>query len=40
MREFLNDENSLFDRNTIIEKAMVGKFYFLNAKTVVIYHQK
>ena len=27
MREFLNDENSLFDRNTIIEKTMVGKFY-------------
>ena len=41
MREFLNDENSLFNRNTIIEKAMAGKFYFfLNVKTVVIYHQK
>lgn len=32
MREFLNDENSLFDRNTIIEKAMVGKFYFFKCE--------
>ena len=32
MEEFLNDENSLFDRNTIIEKAMVGKFYFFKCE--------
>lgn len=32
MREFLNDENTLYNSNTIIDKSMVGKFYYFQCE--------
>lgn len=33
MREFLNDENTLFNSNTVIDKSMAGKFYFFQCES-------